>query len=104
MDYYAGIDVSLEYSSVCVVDASGKVVREAKVVSEPEALIGWFGSLGLELARIGLEAGPPAPWLFSAMKQAGPSGGLLGTRPASDGLQAMPVEAGRHDPPPSAPP
>ena len=34
MDYYAGIDVSLEYSSVCVVDTSGKIVREAKVASE----------------------------------------------------------------------
>ena len=32
MDYYAGIDVSLEASSVCVVDASGKIVREAKVL------------------------------------------------------------------------
>ena len=42
MDYYAGIDVSLECSSVCVVDASGKIVREVKVASEPVALIGWF--------------------------------------------------------------
>ena len=65
------IDVSLECSSVCVVDASGKVVREAKVVSEPEALVGWFGSLGLELARIGLEAGPLSQWLYAAMKQTG---------------------------------
>ena len=58
MEYYAGIDVSLECSSVCVMDGSGKFVREAKVASEPEALIGWFGSLGLSLERIGLEAGP----------------------------------------------
>ena len=58
MDHYAGFDVSLECSSVCVVNASSKIVREAKVASEPEALIGWFASLGLELARIGLEAGP----------------------------------------------
>ena len=42
MEHYAGIDVSLESSSVCVVDASGKIVREAKVASEPEALIAWF--------------------------------------------------------------
>jgi hypothetical protein len=39
MDYYAGIDVSLECSSVCVVDANGKIARETKVASEPEALI-----------------------------------------------------------------
>ena len=38
MDYYAGIDVSLEQSSVCVVDGSGKIAQETKVASEPEAL------------------------------------------------------------------
>ena len=40
MDYYAGIDVSLESSSLCVADATGRVVREAKIASEPEALTG----------------------------------------------------------------
>ena len=53
-------DVSLECSSVCVVDANGKIVREAKVASEPQALIAWVGSLGFGLERIGLEAGPLA--------------------------------------------
>jgi transposase len=38
--------------------ANGKIVCEAKVPSEPEPLIAWFTDLGLELARIGLEAGP----------------------------------------------
>ena len=66
MDHYAGIDVSLECSSVCVVDGGGKIVREGKVASEPEALIGYFGSLGLAVVRIGLEAGPlsqPVGWV-----------------------------------------
>jgi hypothetical protein len=57
MDHYAEIDVSLESSSVCVVDGAGKIVREAKITSEPAAIIGWFASLGLDLSRIGLEAG-----------------------------------------------
>jgi hypothetical protein len=58
MTYYAGIDVSLEYSSVCVVDGAGKIIREQRIASEPEALIAWFRGLGFGLERIGLEAGP----------------------------------------------
>ena len=46
MEHYAGIDVSLELSSVCVVDAQGKIVKEAKVSSEPEALVSFFKGLG----------------------------------------------------------
>lgn len=42
MEYYCGIDVSLEQSSVCLVNASGVIVREATVSSEPEALIAWL--------------------------------------------------------------
>src|SRR6266702_4153263 len=97
MDHYAGIDVSLECSSVCVVDAKGKIVREAKVASEPEALIDWFHSLGFDLARIGLEAGPLSQWLYAAMKKAGLAVELLETRHVSDAFKAMPVKSDRND-------
>ena len=97
MDHYAGIDVSLECSSVCVVDASGKIVREAKVASEPEALIGWFRSLRVELARLGLEAGPLSQWLYAAMKEAGLAVELLETRHVNDAFKAMPVKSDRND-------
>ena len=68
MDQYVGIDVSLEQSSVCVVDASGKVVREAKVASEPEALIAWLREQPCAATQIGLEAlfpneENPFPWM-----------------------------------------
>ena len=43
MEHYAEIDVSLELSSVCVVDAQGKIVKEAKVASDIEALVAFFG-------------------------------------------------------------
>ena len=97
MDHYAGIDVSLECSSVCVVDAKGEIVREAKVASEPEALIAWFHSLGSDLARIGLEAGPLSQWLYAAMKKAGLAVELLETRHVSDAFKAMPVKSDRND-------
>ena len=71
MEYYAGIDVSLESSSICVVDASGRIVREAKIASEPEALAAWCKGLGFDLARIGSEAGPLSQWLYGGMKEAG---------------------------------
>ena len=97
MEHYAGIDVSLECSSVCAVDASGKIVREGKVASEPAALIGWFGALGVEMARIGLEAGPLSQWLYAGMKQAGLTVELLETRHVSDAFKAMTVKSDRND-------
>lgn len=97
MDHYAGIDVSLECSSVCVVDASGKIVREGKVASEPEALINYFGSLNVVLVRIGLEAGPLSQWLYAAMKEAGLAVELLETRHVRDAFKAMPVKSDRND-------
>jgi transposase len=97
MNYYAGIDVSLESSSVCVVDAAGKIVREAKVASEPEALIGWFWSLGVELTRIGLEAGPLSQWLFRGMQQASLAVELLETRHVQHALATAAVKTDRKD-------
>jgi transposase len=97
MDYYAGIDVSLEASSVCVVDARGKVVREAKVASEPEALIAWFVGLEHDLERIGLEAGPLSQWLYAAMATAGLKVELLETRHVRAAFKTMPVKSDRKD-------
>jgi hypothetical protein len=60
MEHYAGIDVSLERSSVCVVDSSGRIIREIKVAGEPEALVGLFAGLGVTMTRIeGLDARRP---------------------------------------------
>jgi transposase len=97
MDYYAGIDVSLECSSVCVVEANGRIVREGKVASEPGALIGWLKSLGYEVSRIGLEAGPLSQWLFAAMRKAGLAVELLETRHVHKAFEAMPVKSDRND-------
>ena len=97
MEHYAGIDVSLELSSVCVVDATGRIVREVKVASEPEALIGWFRGLGVEVARARLQADPLSQWLYAAMREAGLAVELLETRHVRDAFRAMPVKTDRKD-------
>jgi transposase len=97
MEHYAGIDVSLEYASVCMVDASGTIIREGEVASEPEALIGWFDAIGLRLERIGLEAGPLSQWLYAGMRDAGLAVELLETRHVRSAFKAMPVKTDRND-------
>jgi transposase len=97
MNHYAGVDVSLEVSHVCVVDANGKIIREGKVASEPEDLIGWFGGLGVAVTRIGLEAGPLSQWLYAAMRDAGLAVELLETRHVRNAFKIMPVKTDRKD-------
>jgi len=71
MTLYAGLDVSLALTSICIVDAEGVVVRESKVSSEPEAICSALGPYADRLHRIGLEAGPLSQHLYSAMVEAG---------------------------------
>src|SRR5436309_13128393 len=70
MDYFAGLDVSVKETSVCIVDDTGKIVREVKVESEPEALLAVLKNPAYHFKRIGLEAGPLSQWLFSALAEA----------------------------------
>src|SRR5271154_2379395 len=71
MDHFAGLDVSVKETSVCIVDETGRIVREVKVASEPEALLAVLKNPAYRFTRIGLEAGPLSQWLFSALAEAG---------------------------------
>src|ERR1700748_48308 len=70
MDHFAGLDVSVKETSICIVDDAGKIVREVKVASEPEALLAVLKNLAYHFKRIGLEAGPLSQWLFSVLAEA----------------------------------
>jgi transposase len=70
MDHFAGLDVSVKDTSVCIVDEVGKIVREVKVASEPAALLAVLRNATYRFKRIGLEAGPLSQWLFSAFAEA----------------------------------
>ena len=71
MDHFAGLDVSVKETSICIVDDAGKIVREVKVASDPEALLAVLKNPAYHFKRIGLEAGPLSQWLFSALAEAG---------------------------------
>ena len=89
--------MSLNSSSLCVVDEIGKIVREVKVASEPVALIHCIKSLGVRVERIGLEAGPLSQWLYGALRESGLPVELLETRHVKAALSAMPVKTDRND-------
>lgn len=97
MEYYVGIDVSLKESSLCVIDAKGKVVREVKVASDPDALRDLVGGIGFPVSRIGLEAGPLSQWLREGLVDAGFEVVLLETRHVKAALSAMTVKTDRKD-------
>ena len=70
MEHFAGLDVSVKETNVCIVDDTGRIVREVKVSSEPEELLVVLTHPAYRFKRIGLEAGPLSQWLFSALAEA----------------------------------
>ena len=76
MEYFAGLDVSVKETSVCIVDDAGRIVPEARVASEPEALLAVLNNPSYRFRRIGLEAGPLSQWLYSALGRSELAGNL----------------------------
>jgi transposase len=97
MEYYAGLDVSLEETAICIVDEVGGIVREARVASEPEALIKFFGACGMKMGRVGLEACSLTAWLHAGLSEAGIPAICIETRQAKAAMGAMPNKTDRND-------
>jgi len=86
---YAGLDVSLEKTSICVVDAVGSIVLETKVDSEPEAIVGRLRELADTFDRVGLEAGPLSQFLYFGLRDAGYPVVCIETRHSKAAIMAM---------------
>ncbi len=97
MKYYTGLDVSLEQTSVCIVDEAGESMFEGKVDSDPEALCSFFARQGLQQERILLEAGPLSQWLYSGLTEAGYPVICAETRHMKAALSAQRIKTDRHD-------
>ena len=97
MKHYAGLDVSIKETSVCIVDNAGQVVREVKVTTEPEAILTVLADEALTIERIGLEAGPLSQWLYSGLAEAGLPVICVETRHMKAALSAQVNKSDRND-------
>ncbi len=71
MKHYLGLDASLNETSVCILDETGKICREIKAASHPEDLVRILQDPAWHFERIGLEAGLLSQWLFNGLAEAG---------------------------------
>ena len=97
MEPYVGIDVWMKESSVCVMSRTGRILREAKVPSEPDALLRFLGGLDHPVTLLGMEAGPMSQWLYAGLTPADIAVVLMETRQVKVALSAMPVKTDRSD-------
>lgn len=97
MKYYSGLDVSVKETAISIVDETGKICRELKVVSHPDDLVAVLRDPAWNLERIGLEAGPLSQWLFEGLARAGLPVICIETRHTKAFLKAQPNKTDRND-------
>jgi transposase len=71
MEHYVGLDVSLKLTAICIVDRTGKIERQGVVSSDPEAIAIFIKSHAPHVARVGLETGATATWLWTELNKLG---------------------------------
>ena len=82
--------MSLEETAICVVDGTGRIVKEARAASQPAALVAALSKINLPLDRIGLEAGSTAAWLHAGLRAAGWPAVCIDTRQANAAMKTIP--------------
>lgn len=97
MKHYAGLNVSVKETSVCVIDEAGTICREVKVPSHPRDLVEALKGPAWRIERIGLEAGPLSQWLFSGLADAGLPAVCIETRHTKAFLKAQVNKSDRND-------
>lgn len=97
MRYFAGLDVSLKETAICVVDEAGAIVKEARAASDPDTLSEVLRGIGLPLERIGLEACSLAAWLHDGLCARGLTAICIETRTANATMKTMPNKTDRND-------
>ena len=97
MEHHVGLDVSLDETAICVIDGDGAVVLERSVASDPDVIAAALKRTGLMFSRIGLEAGPLAPWLHAGLAAAKLPAICIETRRMKAFTSASRVKTDRRD-------
>lgn len=97
MSYYVGLDVSVKLTAICIIDDAGKVVMERVVASDPDDISRCIEEIDGAVGRIGLEAGPLAPWLFGGLAERGLPVVCIEVRQMKAFAKASPIKTDRRD-------
>lgn len=89
MEMFAGLDVSVETTAVCVLDAEGAAQLRTEVATEPEAIAAVLAPWAGSLRRAGHEAGSLSPWLQPQLVALGVPAVCLETRHVHAALKAQ---------------
>ena len=97
MKLFAGLDISLRDTHICIVDEDGKVIRETRVLTEPDDICRSLSAFKKALARVGFEASSLSPWLSGALKKANFPATVVEARHMASALGAMRNKTDRND-------
>ena len=88
MEYFAGLDVSMEETHICVLDREGVLIREGKTVTSPKA-ISDFLTAGPECKGVVFETGRMAPMLYHGLVELSISVQCIESRQAYQALKSL---------------
>ena len=97
MQFFVGIDVSLEMSSICIIDERGVIIKEGKTASDPHSIAKFMRHRGRKVEHVGLEAGQLSEWLFVGLSEEGFKISVLEARHVRAAFAAMRVKTDRND-------
>ena len=97
MEQYVGLDVSLKQTAICIVDRKGRIEREGVAASDPETIAAFVKSHAPHVARIGLETGATATWLWTELNKLGLSIICIDARHAKAALKMQINKSDRND-------
>src|SRR5690349_11915116 len=86
--FYCGLDVSLRITALCIMDREGRILREAKLTSDPVVIDAFLRDSGFGLERIGLETGGTSIWLCTELRRLGYPAICIDARHTAAALQA----------------